>query len=57
MEKTIACTRCDQLVSSLVDQVLDLPAFTVCQCRCGEIAVVVKPLDTSSSERPPRRPP
>jgi hypothetical protein len=28
MEPTAACTHCGEVVSSLIDQVLDLPAFT-----------------------------
>jgi hypothetical protein len=43
MERTLACTRCGELVSSLLDQVLDLPAFTICQCRCAEVVVIGRP--------------
>jgi len=28
----------------LADQVLDLIAVTICQCACGEILAVVKPM-------------
>jgi hypothetical protein len=59
MEQTLACIRCDRLVSALVDQVLDLPAVTVCQCRGGEVAVVVKPPAARRLLRrdlPPHRP-
>jgi hypothetical protein len=42
MEQTAAGTCCGSQVGALIDQVLDLPAFAICQCRCGEIAVVVK---------------
>jgi hypothetical protein len=52
MERTVACTFCGLPVSSLLDQVLDLPAFTICQCRCGEIAIVVKkPTDSGRRGR------
>jgi hypothetical protein len=50
MEQTVACTRCGSPVGALIDQVLDLPAFTICQCRCGEIAVVVKAISAATPQ-------
>lgn len=43
MDKTIACTACGAQIHSLLDQVLELRALVICQCRCGEIGIVLKP--------------
>lgn len=40
-------------LSSLLDQVLELPALTICQCSCGEVAVITKSMPApSGSARP-----
>jgi hypothetical protein len=42
MERTVACTNCTSLEHPVLDQVIELAAVTICQCACGEIAVIVK---------------
>jgi hypothetical protein len=48
MDKIIACTSCGRAVSALIDQVLELSAVTICQCRCGEVVVISKPAPRDS---------
>jgi len=42
VERTVACTNCRSLVHPVLDQVLELSAVTICQCACGEVAVIMK---------------
>lgn len=49
VNETIACTRCGAQICSLLDQLLELRALVICQCRCGELSIVLKPAPRTPS--------